>query len=300
MRLSSGGYLIKQGFKNLWHNRLLALTSIGVLTTSLVIVGIALLVTLNINSMVSYVESQNEIVVFLDEVDDEQVSELITNINKTVNVADVKYVSKEQGLEEQKKKLGASGALLDGLEDENPLPDSFIVKIENASIIGQTIDEIKGMENVIQVNAADDVASTLVSVKKLINTFGVALIVALSVISLVIITNTIKATIFTRRKEINIMKYVGATNTFIRVPFIVEGVLLGAVSASIGFLCIKFGYGWFENVFAKETTAWLQSAFENIIEFGSIQNEVLIFFATVGVLFGVCGSLISVRKYAKV
>lgn len=300
MRISSGGYLIKQGFKNLWHNRMLALTSVGVLTTSLVIVGIAMLITLNINSMVSYVESQNEIVVFLDDVDDEQVASLIKDISTNVNVANVEYISKEDGLKKQKDELGDAGALLDGLEEDNPLPDSFIVKVDNINIIGQTIKEIRGMENVLQVNAADDVTTTLVSIKKMINTFGIAIVVALSVISLVIITNAIKATIFTRRKEINIMKYVGATNTFIRIPFIVEGILLGGISAGLGFFIIKLGYKWFEDVFAKDTTMWLQQAFENIISFGTIEKNLLILFVIVGVLFGVCGSLISVRKYAKV
>ncbi len=300
MRLSSIIYLIKQGFKNLWYNRLLSLTSIGVLTTSLVIVGVAMLVTVNINNMVSYVESQNEIVVFLEEVNDEQIQDVMVAINKNVNVASVEYLSKEEGLEKQKKLLGKSGTLLDGLEDQNPLPDAFIVKVDNIDIIGQTIDEISSLEYVLQINSADDVASTIVSVKNLINTFGIALIAALSVISLVIITNTIKATIFTRRKEINIMKYVGATNLFIRVPFVVEGILLGSISAGLGFFCIKFGYEWVEKVFAVDTTPWLKEALKSIIAFETIQNDVLLFFAVIGVLFGACGSLISVGKYGKV
>lgn len=304
MKGSSFRYLLKEGVRNVWHNRVMSFTSIGVLTTCLVIVGVAYLLTVNVNSMVGYIENQSEMVVFLKETTDEeretQRKEAEANIKKIDNISSISYVSKEQGLENTKEMLGEDGHLLDGLEERNTIPDSFVLKVKDLSLTKDTVNQLQAIEQVDIIQASNEVADTLTYVQKTVATFGGVLIIALAVISLVIVSNTIRATIFTRRKEISIMKYVGATNNFIRIPFIVEGFMLGFLSALIAFLLIWGGYIYLTSSLTEGTTVWLQAAFSSIIPFEKLALNVAVFFGATGTILGTIGSAISIRNHAKV
>ena len=196
--------------------------------------------------------------------------------------------------------LGEAGYLLDGIKDRNYIPDTFVLTINDLSKVRETQSEIEKIDGVDIVVASTEVSDTLTGFQNMINTLGTAIILALSVISLVIVSNTIRATIFARRKEINIMKFVGATNAFIKIPFITEGFLLGLISAIIAFLIVWGSYQYVISIFTTDASAWLQSAFESLIPFKDVALEVGIFFAVVGICIGTIGSFISIRKHARV
>lgn len=320
MKGNSVKYLLKQGVKNLWLNRMMTLASVGVLTACLLIVGFAVLLTENINNMVGYMESQNEMVAFMYTQDDYNevleakgqsamdndawnafIEETHQQVESVANVQEVTYVSKEEGLEQQKEQWGEKGALLDDYQgDENPLPESFVIKIEDLEKLTETRDALADLEGIETVRAADSVASTLTDLRRIVNVVGWSIVIALVVVSLVIVMNTIRATIFNRRKELNIMKYVGATNNFIRLPFVVEGVCLGLISALISYILIWVGYTYILNSFLGGTSAWLQSAFESIIPFKDIALKLAGFFFLSSVGIGTLGSIVSIRNHIKV
>ncbi len=300
MRISSMSYLIGQGIKNIWRNRLMSVTAIGVLTVCLIMVGAAELLSLNINNLVDFVQSENEMVVFLnDGLAEPAAVEVGVKIKAHENVNTMEYVSSVQALEQQKESLGENADLLEGL-DENLLPAKYVVSVKDIAQFAKTAKELGQIEGVMSVSAATDIATTLSDLGRLVSTFGIAMIAALGLISVVIVVNTIKATIFNRRKEINIMRYVGATNTFIRIPFVVEGMILGAISAGLAFGCIALGYNGVLEYIVNDRSGWLQSAFQNVILFEQIALPLGIAFISAGVFIGVFGSLISMRKYAKV
>lgn len=350
MRISSFNYLVKEGFKNLWSNRIMAVTSIGVLTTCLIILAAAYLMTMNVQSMVSFVEGQSEMSIFLEDVviapvnstlspdlvietgglviesnkDDlvadesegsdvifeedaeilrlreEQVERIKTEIYMSNNIKSCLYISKEEGLENTRVMLGEDGYLLDGIKDRNYIPDTFVVTLIDISQTNATYRFIEQIEGVDLVIASTEVSDTLIYVQKTVNTLGSLVILALAIISLVIISNTIRATIFARRKEINIMKYVGATNSFIRIPFLIEGFLLGLLSAGIAYFLVWGGYNYLIQAFSMNSSAWLNSIFDSVIPFESVAEELAIAFGITGTVLGSCGSVISIKNHAKV
>ncbi|WMJ23568.1 permease-like cell division protein FtsX [Paludicola sp. MB14-C6] len=301
MKGSSFKYLLKEGIRSLWRNRVMAFTSVGVLATCLIIVGAAYLIKVNVDSMVGYIQNQTEMVVFLkQDADQATIDNVKSAIQKNANISKLTYVSKAQGLENTKKMLGNEGYLLDGLENRNTIPDMFELKVKDLSLTEQTVKELKTIAGVDIVQASNEVAHTLTYVQRTVNTFGSILIIALGIISLVIIANTIRATIFTRRKEINIMKYVGATNTFIRIPFIVEGFMLGLISAFIAFIVIWGGYHYLTAFVVEDASIWVKSALESIIPFKDLALTVGGFFTVTGTLLGTVGSVISIRNHARV
>ncbi|MFZ2539126.1 MAG: permease-like cell division protein FtsX [Oscillospiraceae bacterium] len=338
MKGSSFKYLLKEGVRNLWTNRVMAFTSVGVLTTCLLIVGTAYLLTANVDSMVSYVGGQSEMSIFLNEFvapkpeqtppakgdntkvkDDttktdgaeikkantyssnqDRITAIKAEVEANPNVKSCEYISKEQGLENTKEMLGDKGYLLDSITDRNYIPDTFVITLKDVSLTAQTKSQLEKSAEVELIIASTTVSDTLTYIQRTINTLGTAIIIALGIISLVIISNTIRATIFTRRKEINIMKFVGATNSFIRIPFIVEGFVLGLISAVISYFVIWGSYSYLIQAFTTDVSVWLNSAFTSIIPFNEIALNLALFFVLTGTLLGSIGSVISIRNHARV
>ncbi len=300
MRISNLSYLIGQGLKNMWRNRMMSITAIGVLTICLIMVGAAGLLSLNINSLVDFVQSENEMVVFLnDGMPEDEALRIGEVIQTNPNVDQIKYVSSEEAMQEQREALGENADLLDGLETDL-LPAKYVVNVKDIAEFEKTASELEKLDGVMSVSAATDIASTLTDLGRMVSSLGFILIVALAIIAVVIVINTIKVTIFNRSKEINIMRYVGATTTFIHIPFIVEGMTLGMISALLSFGCTAVCYNGVLQHVVSEHSGWLQSAFQNILEFSDVALPLGIVFAVSGITIGVFGSLISIRKYARV
>ena len=301
MRASSMRYLMRNGFKNLWNNRMMTVASIGTLIACLLIVGVAVLFSLNVDNMVEYVGEQNELVVFMEtDTTDEELNAVKNVLNENEGLGDVTYVSSAEAMQTiVDKYLDGDAGLLEGMDDDF-MPASFRCKIidpENAAALKTEIEQLDHVQN---VEAPTEITESLVRLRKMINVFGGAIIAALVIVSLVIITNTIRASVFTRRKEISIMKYVGATNAFIRIPFVVEGIILGLMSALIAFGLVWGGYNFFLDIIRLESTSLMSSVLDQIMPLSQLATSVLACFLISGISVGCLGSVLSMRGYLKV
>lgn len=301
MRGSSFGYLVKEGFRNIFQNRALSLAAIGVLMACLLLIGSSMLFTENINAIVGYFESQNEILVFLsDRVVGEEINDIEQEIKNTPNVASVSFISREQGLEEWMKRLGDDGTLLGWLTDDNPLQNSFCVVVRDLSVMNETVEIIGFLDGVENISASAEVASAVSGLKQAVHYVGYAIIAILALVSFSIVTNTIRITIFNRRKEISIMKYVGATDAFIRLPFISEGILLGTISAVFAFLLLWLGYFGLTSWLVTAEFSWAAMLSTQMVPFTSVALKIFLSFLAGGVTIGILGSSIFVGKYINV
>ncbi len=298
MRFGSFTYLLKQGFKNTYLNKAMSFASVGVLTACLVLVGMAILFSENVKSIAGFVQQQNEIIIYVeDDISADDAATLDRQIRSMDNVSSVEYISKEQAFQNQKEKLGD---LLNGYENEDIFPASYHVKVKDLSKIEDNVKSVKSLGGVYKIDVPTDIAEVMVKTKNGVTIGGTVVVIALLIVSFVIIMNTIKITVFSRRREINIMKYVGATNGFIRMPFLVEGVLLGAVSAVIAFLIVWYFYSQIMSAIGADTSVFISSLTSSLIPFGSIWPTLLVVYFILGVVVGGLGSMLSIRKHLKV
>jgi len=302
MTSSSFGYLLCEGGRNIKANRQMSLASIGVLVACMLLIGVAVLFSLNVNSIMGYVESINEVVVFVkDDTSPDITEQLGKQLKADDNISTAKYVSKEDALQIQMELMQDAAGLLSGLDgDENPLPASYRISIKDLSELAPTVKRIESFAGVDYVSASADIASTLVDIKHGVTTAGIFIVSILVMFSVIIISNTVKVTIFNRRKEINIMKYVGATDAFIRIPFLVEGVIIGLSSAILAFGFLWLGYEYTVDWLAKKQSTWLLLAYQNLVPFSDVSMMILGGFISAGAAFGILGSLFFVSKYLKV
>ena len=301
MSLGSIKYLVGEGARNIRANRQMSIASIGVLVACMLLIGAAGLFSLNADAVMGYIESQNDVVVFVkDKASDKEAEGLGDTLMEVDNVASVRYISKKEALEGQMEKLGNSSYLMDALMEDNPLPATYYVKVKDLELLSATVEEIQDLDLVLDVNSPTDMAATLVGIKKAVNLGGLAIVAILGAVSILIVSNTIKLTVFNRRREISIMKYVGATDSFIRLPFLVEGVIIGLCSALLAFGLLWVGYYYLLDWMSTGTSSWLQLAYQNLIQFEDIAYRMLAGFCGAGVVFGIAGSLFFVGRYLKV
>ena len=301
MTLGSMRYLIGEGARNIHANRQMTAASIGVLVACMLLIGAAVLFSLNADAVMGYIESQNDVVVFVkDSASDADARGLGKTLEAIDNVASVRYISKEEALEGQMERMGNSAYLMDALREDNPLPATYYVKLKNLELLRDTVAKLQEEPLVMEVNSPTDMASTLVGIKKAVNFGGMAIVAILGAVSILIVSNTIKLTIFSRRKQISIMKYVGATDTFIRLPFLVEGVLIGLCSALLAFALLWVGYYYLLDWLGGGTSSWLQLAYQHLVQFEDVAWRMLGGFCGAGAAFGMAGALFFVGRYLKV
>ena len=301
MRFSSFKYLIREGIENIKQNRQIAFASVGVLVACLILLGLSVLFALNVNSMAGYIESQNEIMVFLDyDVKGQELIDLDERIKKVKNIKSLEFVSSDEGLKEWMAELGDDGTLLDWLINDNPLQNAYRIVLKDISLMDKTIDDIYAIGGVESISASHDVANSVTSLKKAVSITGTAIVIILAVVSLMIISNTIRLTVLNRRKEISIMKYVGATDIYIRLPFLTEGVVLGLVSAVIAFVSIWGGYEILARYLMGSDVSWMQLVYSNLIPFKDVALRMGAYFAAGGIFMGCLGSFLFLGKYLKV
>ena len=218
MRFSGLGYLIKEGFKNIWHNRIMSIASVCVLVSCMVLTGTAVLFSNNVARIVEAVSGNNQTTFYLDDgLSGAEVKQIGKSIENTKNIASVKFYSKEEAFKRYKKTLG--DVVFERLNDQNPLPDAYIVKMKDLSKYSSTVKTVLAIKGVESVQSRREIAEKLTSIDNLVQNLSLWILIALGVISLFIISNTIRATMYSRRFEISIMKSVGATNHFVRFPF---------------------------------------------------------------------------------
>lgn len=296
MSFHSIGYLFKEGVKGLWKNRTMSIASICVLISCLLMTGVAGLISLNLSSTMQGIESKNTITVLLDNglpaLTAVQVGEEIRALD---NVSECTFVPKGDGLKIvlQSMDTESDTVLLEALSEDNPLPDGYTISLSDLSKYDETIAQVLAIDGVDKTNDISHLASQLSDLDRLVRYVSLAILVVLGLVSLFIISNTLKVTIFSRRMEINIMKSVGATNGFVRIPFIVEGVLIGVFSGLISATALYFGYDK-----AVEVVYGIVK-FLNIIDIRPYAFTLYLGYVLVGMLFGIMGGVISIRKYLK-
>ncbi len=297
MKGASIAYLTREGFRNIWVNRLLSLATVVVLISCLVIVGSGSLIFLNINSVLDLIEDQNVVMVYIkDEATDMQIDTLKIQLMNLDNIEsnNIVFVSKEEAFERQKEAYGDKAALLDGLSP-SILPDAYKVTVEDLEKFDETVNQIKNLDNVLQIHENSELAGKLASIRNAVSYISIGVIAILFFVSLFIVANTIRITIFNRRLEISIMKAVGATNAFIRWPFIVEGILLGLFSAVLG-LGIQYGVYSIASIWLGNIMSMLGGQAVNFLDYVGLIFGI---FAFIGVFIGAFGSILSLNKYLK-
>ena len=347
MKISSIKYLTGEGVKNAWVNRLMTLASVGVLVACMVVIGLAILISENVNKAVGNLEQQNVVMAYMkdytwalygqqdivseaesteatsdteatateggesaeEEADingikpsdyvihnDDEAKALCDKIAGLPNVASVTYVTGDEGLESVKKSLlEGKEAFFTFLDEEygNPLSGAAKITMKDMSLFDSTLEQIKQMDGVGAIESQDDLADKITAIKRGITIAGFWIIAILMVISLVIVSNTIRVTMYNRKLEISIMKAVGATDSFVRIPFIVEGVLIGVVSALIAEGLLYFCYR-----VATETIISTLGT-NDIVRYGDVAWLLLLIFVGIGVLSGIIGSVIIISKYLR-
>lgn len=295
MKLRTAEYFIREAVVSVRRNGLMSVASVSTVALSLLILGLFLIMVLNLNNMASVLESQVQVTVYLqDNLTDREMREIGTRITKMPGITQVIYVTKDEALSRFKERLGEQQGILNALGDTNPLPNSFEVKVDKPELVkptAQAIGEFKGVEN---ARFGQEIIEQLFKLTRMIRVFGVVLIIFLAFAALFIISNTIRLTVFARRREIGIMKYVGATDWFIRWPFLIEGMILGFSGALIAVLLLTKTYGMFtEQIYQSMTFLPV------IPKYPFLTNIGLLLLLT-GMVIGALGSTISLRRFLRV
>lgn len=326
MKMTSIRYLIKEGFKNTWANRLMTIASVGVLMACMVIIGLAVLITENVNHAIGNLEQQNVVIAYMKDYNwalleaeiptseegregaddngilpsdyvihnDDEANALCDKIKGISNVAEVEFITSEDGLKTVQQTLNIDDAdsekLLGG---ENPISCSAKIKMTDMALFDETVQEIFQLDGIYNIQSHSDLASTITALKKGIGVAGVWIISILMIIALVIVSNTIRVTMYNRKLEISIMKAVGATDTFVRVPFVVEGAVIGMVSALLAEGVLYFCY----RVATETIIDTLKTT--DIVKYGDMAWILLGLFLGIGLIAGVLGSAIMIGKYLR-
>lgn len=288
-------YLTHEGIKNIGINRLMSVASVAVLMSCLVIIGFAFLLFMNVDSLLEYVESQNVIMAFCET---EATDDVVENTKKTLeamdNIAICEFVSKEEAFEMVAASFGDNAEILKNI-DNTFLPDGFRLTVEDMKLFDETVAAVSSVDGVISVQQNSNLASTLEEIREAISFISIGVIVVLFIVSMFIIANTVRITMFSRKLEISIMKAVGATNWFIRWPFLVEGIVLGVISSVISFLVLALLY----NLLAGPFGSIFGILGNTVVSFWDYAVIIFVGFLSVSVVTGGIGSLISMRRYLK-
>ncbi|MBO5321210.1 MAG: ABC transporter permease [Clostridia bacterium] len=326
MKITSIRYLVGEGFKNLWVNRLMSIASIGVLMACMVIIGLATLITENVNKAIGNLEQQNVVIAYMKDYNwalleaeiptseegregadengilqsdyvihsEDEAKALCDKISGIANVAEVEFITSEEGLKTVQQTLNIEDAdsqkLLGG---ENPISCSAKIRMTDMSLFDKTVEEISKLDGIYNVQSHSDLASTITAIKNGVGVAGVWIIAILMVIALVIVSNTIRVTMYNRKLEISIMKAVGATDTFVRIPFVVEGVAIGAISALLAEGILYFCY----RVATEAIINTLNTT--DIVKYGDMAWILLVMFLGIGLVAGIFGSVIMINKYLR-
>lgn len=301
MKLSSMNYLFSQGIKNIWTNRIMSFTSFCILMVSLLLIGFSTLCIANINSIVGSVENKNEVIIFLDDdVTDDDIEQMGTKLRNMDNIAEVNFYSKEEAFEEIKAGIENSDELFNYVGDESPLPDSYRVKVKDIEKMSRTLMDINRLNGIYTVKAPNDFVKILTELKSFISLLSVVVLGALVVVSLVIILNASRASVDMRKREIAIMRFVGATNSFIKIPFFVEGMTIGVLAGLVAAVITVVGYRELNNVLMQDTTIWTAMGITGLISLNDIIWKIFIGYIAAGALISAVGTVMSTRKYVKV
>lgn len=295
MKLSTSEYFIKEVYTSFKRNIWMTLASIFTVVLSLFILGFFSIVILNLNKMADTLESQVQISVYLkDDLSQEEIDETKETLSKIEGLEDIKFTTREEAMNNFKERLGDQQFLLDALDDTNPLPDSFSLTVTSPQQVKTIADTAAALDSVESASYSQDIINHLFNLTHLIRLIGVALIILLTGAAIFIISNTIRLTVFARRKEIAIMKYVGATDWFIRWPFLLEGICLGFIGGGLATIFLYIVY----NQVTQEI--YEAMAFFPLIPQHPFIDYISLAILVAGIIIGALGSTISLKRFLKV
>lgn len=289
-------YLTKEGFRNVWTNRMMSIASIAILMSCLVLIGSASMIFLNIDSLLSKIEEENVVMVYVkNDTTEDELKDMENQINALGNIQKVEFVAKEDAWAEQLETMEeAQAEFFTKVSSDIPLPDAYKVTVADLTQFDGTVDDLNQLDHVEIVRQNKDLAQKLVAIRHGISVISIVIVAILFAISLFIISNTIRLTVYSRRLEISIMKSVGATNSFVRFPFVIEGMILGVVS---GTFALGLVWGLYE--LAVRQFADLLNSMNGLkaISFNEYALPMLGAFILIGIICGVGGSLVTMSKY---
>ena len=290
---------VRDAFKSVIRNFSLSIASISCITITLIVVSTSIIMSFNVDNFTNSIKKDVTVVVYLDgSVDGEKRNTIEEEIKKTKNIASMEFKSKEKTAEEFKNESEVIGAFLETLgEGENPLLDSYMIKVKDIDTIKKTVDMIKKIDGVDTVNYGEDIVEQLIVVFDTISKISIGTVIALVLVTAFLISNTIKLTISSRKTEIEIMRLVGASNTSIKVPFILEGLFIGIIGSIIPILVTIFGYSTLYDFFGGKLFGSALAALIAPMPFVYNISGILVL---IGILVGMIGSYQAVRKYLKI
>ena len=301
MRFSSFTYLVRQGLHSMRANRLMTFASMGVLTVCMVLIGLAYLLGVNVDAIVEYIGEQNESIVYLEDgLSEEQIADIDSQIRATPGVVSVTYVSPEDVLATYSGMLDEYANMYEAFENDNPFSANYRVVIQDISQLEQISDQLGQIEGVATVSAPLELSHAFTSIQKVVSYGSYGLVAVLAIVSIVVINNTIRITVFARRKEIGIMKLVGATNGFIRFPFFVEGTTSGLISAAIASGIVCGAYYALCQWYAENPSNFSQMFGGQLVPLSSVWYYIVIGFVVLGFVLCGIGTATSIRKHLNV
>ncbi len=290
------GYYWKEGFRNIFKHGFMSIAAVLIMVACLLLTGTVTLIAYNIDLSITELQQSNEIVVWIDEnLTTREARALGSEFDQIDNIATIEFIDRDEALEDYRQELGDDAYILEDYgSDNNPLRNSFVFTMKDPSLAEDTIAQIEAVEGADDVRADEAVISRLMQIQNVFNIVALAMVVGLAVISIFIISNTVKLAMFARREEISIQKIVGATNWFIRWPFVIEGMVLGLLAGGLAFLA-QWGLYTELHGIVSGVIPYFQ-----IVPFESVRWLVLGVYCGAGVLFGIGGSVTSIRKFMNV
>lgn len=295
MKIGNFRYYVSQAFRSVARNGLMSTTSIFTVLCCLFILGVFLLVSINVNYIADQVQGQCEIqAIIKDGTSAQQIGEIGQKIRQIDNVCEAVLVTKQDALAYMRELFDEDAQALDGIEEDNFFPDSYKITLKDLSQAQATIIAIKNIAGVKSVENKQEVMDNILNFTNAVKNVSLWIMLLLSVVSVFIIANTIKLAVFTRRREINVMKFVGATNWFIRWPFLIEGIIIGIAGGLLAFGLVSWGY-----IAALKSIAGFGMMFE-LVSYFSLWHMLLGAFVGLGAIIGAVGSSLSIRKHLNV
>ncbi len=297
LKLSKFKYSFSEAKKNVTRNGLMSIASLFTIACCLVILGFFAILSINVNSITMQIKDQCEVQLYIrTDASSERVSQIGAQIEKTENVKEATLFTKQETLEYAINDMfDGNETMLEGFAEDNPFSDSYKIVLTDIEKTKETVAELEKIADVEKVVNKQDVVNTVLSLSDALKKFSIVMMIILFMVAIVIISNTVKLTVFNRRKEINIMKYIGATDRFIRVPFVLEGLIIGFLGAVLSFIVVFWGY------FALlKYISGINFDVFTLVGIWEIAPVIAVLFVVFGSLIGVVGSAISMRKYLQV
>ena len=298
--MSNFNYLVKRGVGSVFRNAMMSIASFFVLLVSLLLIGVSVLVAMDINVIMTNIEEKNEIDVYVyGDVDQTVLNHIYDALDNNPNRMSVVFYSKEEAWEDKQNEMPEMKELFEYLP-ENPMPHTYRVTVKDISKISETAEEFRTIEGVEKVTAPYDFASALVNIRSTLTVIAGAILVVMIITSVIIIYNAIRSSVFARSKEINIMKVVGATNAFVKIPFFIEGMFIGVAAGAASWFITKITYEALVQLFREDITIWQIFGLSSMVQFDDVTWYFLAANCILGALLGAVGTIISTGKYVKV